>query len=480
MRRQTGLLVLALFLALSGLLAAQQEPQIQVQQNRAPDSGLDHAQTPAEAGVKLHPTPVDLGERKGWKISFPGGRPLATPAWADGQIFLGGGFGSHEFYCLDAATGEPVWVYKTADDGPTAAVHQDGRIAFNTESCELEILDVKGKRLWKKWLGDPLMSMPAIHDGRVLMAFPDSRGDRRHYLGCFALDSGKELWRRPIAGEIITAPVVSGGQVYLSTLEGVVYAFDLKSGKELWSAKNNATSSPALWRDRVYYSQRKEDRPQAGEVRQSEQLTSLDQATRAESEIPATRRRADYLDYKRKQTSTREAQNQAHDATVGFGGSKGDSKMGQAQGNLGEGSVYGVWSYQGGRPFFHDGRMYSSMGDELTCVDAASGKVLWKRKFNPGPEGVDRTLAPPALVNGRIFVATLYGEVACLDAKSGEPLWSVRAKEAFAFQPVVARGRVYLPTESGSLYCLETGDPADDGWYMWGADAEHTGAVREP
>mgnify|MGYP003782923451 CR=1 FL=1 len=46
-----------------------------------------------------------------------------------------------------------------------------------------------------------------------------------------------------------------------------------------------------------------------------------------------------------------------------------------------------------------------------------------------------------------------------------------------AFQPAVAGGRVYLGTDSGSLICLETGDPADDGWRMWGADASHNGRL---
>jgi outer membrane protein assembly factor BamB len=53
---------------------------------------------------------------------------------------------------------------------------EDGVIAFNTESCEIEVLTTSGRRLWKKWLGDPLMSMPAIVGGRVYMAYPDSRG----------------------------------------------------------------------------------------------------------------------------------------------------------------------------------------------------------------------------------------------------------------------------------------------------------------
>ncbi|MEN6448996.1 MAG: PQQ-binding-like beta-propeller repeat protein, partial [Thermoguttaceae bacterium] len=144
------------------------------------------------------------GKVKGWKVVIPGNRPLATPAVVGGKLFIGGGFGSYEFYAFDAKTGKLLWQYRTADDGPTAAVVDDGCVAFNTESCELEMLTTDGKPIWKKWLGDPLMSMPAIAGGRLLMAFPDSRGDREHRLACFELRTGKELWRQKIAGEIIT------------------------------------------------------------------------------------------------------------------------------------------------------------------------------------------------------------------------------------------------------------------------------------
>ncbi|MGE5195100.1 MAG: PQQ-binding-like beta-propeller repeat protein [Deltaproteobacteria bacterium] len=47
--------------------------------------------------------------------------------------------------------------------------------------------------------------------------------------------------------------------------------------------------------------------------------------------------------------------------------------------------------------------------------------------------------------------------------------------EPVAFQPAVAGGRVFLATSSGSLFCVETGDPNDDGWLMWGANATHDG-----
>ena len=95
------------------------------------------------------------GKRKGWKVTIPGEHALATPAIVDGKLFIGGGFGSHEFYAFDAQTGKMLWQYRTSDDGPTAAVVAEGYVAFNTESCELEILTADGKPVWKKWLGDP-------------------------------------------------------------------------------------------------------------------------------------------------------------------------------------------------------------------------------------------------------------------------------------------------------------------------------------
>jgi hypothetical protein len=52
--------------------------------------------------------------------------------------------------------------------------------------------------------------------------------------------------------------------------------------------------------------------------------------------------------------------------------------------------------------------------------------------------------------------------------------------ELLVFQPAVAKGRVYVSTTQGTLVCLETGDPKDDGRLMWGATAAHNGlATRE-
>jgi len=148
--------------------------------------------------------------------------------------------------------------------------------------------------------------------------------------------------------------------------------------------------------------------------------------------------------------------------------------------NLGKGSVCGVWSYQGSKPFICNGNLYSSMGDTLKCVDPTSEKILWEKNLHDKKKDqqTDSLTTPPALVNGKAFVGTTTGEVFCMGADKGKVLWSVNVGAPVLFQPAVVNGRVYVSTNNGGLFCLETGDAKDDGWLMWGANAGHNGAVK--
>ena len=49
-------------------------------------------------------------------------------------------------------------------------------MAFNTEICTVIVADaLTCKLLWQEWLGDPLMSQPAIAKGKLFMAHPVHR-----------------------------------------------------------------------------------------------------------------------------------------------------------------------------------------------------------------------------------------------------------------------------------------------------------------
>jgi outer membrane protein assembly factor BamB len=424
------------------------------------------------------------GKIRGWKVTIPGRRPLATPAFAEERIFLGGGFGSYEFYAFEAGSGRLAWQYQTTDDGPTAAVVADGHVAFNTESCELEVLTTAGRPVWKHWLGDPLMSMPAVGGSRVYCAYPDSRGDRQHYLGAFDLKTGQPYWKQRLSGEVISAPVLAQGQIYLATLDGTMYCFCQDSGAAVWEEQKNATSAPAVWEGRCYFSQRAE-MPAAAHagretVQQTEHLATRGTAARAATRaFPSTRTAADYLDYaKRKARSPVYRECELADGGVGFATHKGDAKMAQAMYNLGKGHISAVWAHQGSRPCMWNGRLYSALGDTLHCADPETRQPHWKQTVVDHGEGLellDGAVTPPAIVNGKIFLGTLDGKVQCLEAGSGEVLWTADLGESVVFQPAVACGRVYVGTNAGSLFCLETGDAGDDGWFMWGAGPHHNG-----
>jgi len=470
--------------------------------------------------------------KKGWKAVIPGGETLATPAVVDGKVFIGGGFNSTDFYALDAETGKPRWRYRTADHGPTAPVVDSGYVSFSTESCELEVLTAGGEPVWKKWLGVPLMSAPAIADGRVITAFPDSRGSRQYqyYLASFELRTGKELWRKEIADEVIAAPVIDDNRVFVATVDGTLHCFHAEDGAVAWVEKEqNATSAPTVWKDRCWFGRRQEETTtKAGRnvVQQTEQVAArgLD-AEGAVRDLTVTSRLADYLGsgkrsvmMARQGKSSKKYASQRVNAGMGFPSegirmAGGDSDVlpslppgyssaittasvkNTAATNLGQAGALGVWSYQGSRPLFYEGRLYAAMGDSLSCVDVKTEKVLWKKDFRSAKrerETSDKatprekeerlqyaTVTPPVLVNHKVFVGTSYGEVVCLSAATGDVLWKATIGKPVVSQPVVADGRIYVSTKAGILYCLNTGDPRDDGWLMWGANATHTGRVDE-
>ena len=77
----------------------------------------------------------------GFTIQLPSRAPIPTPTVYASKVYVSGGFHSKEFYCFDATTGALVWAIDLDDDGPTAAVCDDGVTVLNTESCTLFAVD---------------------------------------------------------------------------------------------------------------------------------------------------------------------------------------------------------------------------------------------------------------------------------------------------------------------------------------------------
>jgi Ca-activated chloride channel homolog len=426
-------------------------------------------------GLSATPFTSPSGQR-GWKVRIPGGRALATPAVVDGMVFVGGGFGSNEFYAFDAVTGRARWAIRVSDDGPTAAVVAEGRVVFNTESCTLFVVDARtGKHLWSRWLGDPLMSQPAIHAGVVYMAYPGPDGE--HRLIALTLADGATVFERRIAGDIISAPVVDGDSVYLTTTDGTVYRHALADGRLLFEKKMNATSAPSVAGGEIYVAQN--DPAAAGAATRKEGIRRMDKQGGYQGELQASKE-AKHLDPRVQERSGYAGKAKSDDASVGFGGgAPAAAKTGAARSNLGQGTVRGIWEYQGSRPTSVKDRNYVTQGDVVRGLDRVSGKVLWERKLAGDAEKVGGHLGtPPAYAAGKLVVGTVQGDVVGYAADGGAELFRVATGEEIRFQPALVGGRIFVGTTAGTLLGIETGDPTLDGWTMWGGGPAHDGPAQ--
>ena len=65
----------------------------------------------------------------------------------------------------------------------------------------------------------------------------------------------RELWRRRIASNGLSAPVCAGGRVFVGGTDGSVRALDIESGRDLWQMFSHAAVlyPPAYWNGRVIF-----------------------------------------------------------------------------------------------------------------------------------------------------------------------------------------------------------------------------------
>lgn len=406
-----------------------------------------------------------------WRARVEPPRAVPTPAVARDRVLVGGGFGSHAVYAFDTATGALAWIRETKDDGPTSLVVRGRFAAFNTESCTLEVIDVEtGQPVWSRWLGDPLLAQPAVSDDAVFAVYPQHGS---HWLGAFGLRDGAPLWSLALAHDAISAPVLADGHVYLSTYDGSVHCVDAASGKLAWAEQRRATSAPWIHRGEVFVSQREE--APAGEQATDpgpRERTSRYDSARGTHRHSYESKRAEYLHAAR--TKSREAFYQAHDASVGFGAAPSSAKLEHVERLFGHRSVSRTWRHQGSRPVVLNGVLYDSTGDRLEARDLVLGGVLWRWEAKTAADG-ERALTPPAVANGRVWVGSWDGRLVSLNAATGAVRWEVPVGGPVHWQPVASGGRVFAGLEQGELVCVETGDPCDDGWPMWGGGPGHNG-----
>ena len=119
-------------------------------------------------------------------------------------------------------------------------------------------------------------------------------------------------------------------------------------------------------------------------------------------------------------------------------------------------------------PVAHDGKVYFGLGNAgqaVVCVDAETGKLIWRRDA-PYP-----VFGSPAIADGTLFVGMgtgdmvntaeqlglePAGEIWALELESGREKWRYRLGATVLGAIAAADGQVYFGTRDGKFYCLST------------------------
>jgi outer membrane protein assembly factor BamB len=184
----------------------------------------------------------------------PTGEAMPTALYDDGFLYAGTGDG--HVYKLDANSGAQVWKSDIVSFVSMSSLVENADYVFvgGTDPNFFYAVDKKtGDVAWKVSIPDLVATgmgdcTPAYSNGTVVQEVTVDSGDAANPVAnvVLALDahSGRILWQKrlangPVPPAMKTAtPVIVGETVYEgSPVSGDYYAFDLKTGRELWKVK---------------------------------------------------------------------------------------------------------------------------------------------------------------------------------------------------------------------------------------------------
>lgn len=131
-------------------------------------------------------------------------------------------------------------------------------------------------------------------------------------------------------------------------------------------------------------------------------------------------------------------------------------------------------------PLIVENRVYIGTADgRLLALDRSSGAALWAVPFNAG----NAIWGKPAFADGIVYVATVGGRVHAVEAETGQEIDRWQTSGAIADSPVVTDDYIYVGSFDGQIHALNRFEYGSEAWnfpatdWIWGAPAVADGVV---
>lgn len=379
----------------------------------------DHLKWPAFRGaggqgiaaeMKL---PISWDAEKGanllWKTKVPLPGHSSPIIWDDKIFLTGADLKTRCVYCFDRADGRLLWtctiktqvvlpedfeVYEDTGLAAPSPVTDGKRVYAFFGTAEMAAVDFTGKQVWTVWFGPPdsgygLSSSPVLWDGKLILQLDqDGRAKGKSFLYAIDPADGKTIWKTPRdAPASWSTPIViktDKDEEIITCSDPFVISYEAKSGKEVWRAKVLATDIAPL---PVY---------------------------------------ADGMVYT--------ANDNAQLSAIRVGGTGDVTK------------THVAWTYEQGMPDVSspltDGKlliMAASGYGAVTCMDAKSGKRLWKQEFD------DMFWSSPTLVGRQVYLTDMKGKTHIFELAGAYKLLGMgTVGEKVITSPAFADSNIYI------------------------------------
>jgi eukaryotic-like serine/threonine-protein kinase len=169
-----------------------------------------------------------------------------SPACSEGHLFIGSDDGY--FYAINLDTERATWRVDVGAPIRSMPIVVDGLVYFGTNGGELLCVDMRGGVKWRFKAKRGIVSSPVFSGGAIYFSALDSV--------LYALDasSGWVIWRYRMDKGSISTPFVSGKSLYVGSADGNIYCVHTETGKEIWRYKtaHQVSGSPVLYNGAIY------------------------------------------------------------------------------------------------------------------------------------------------------------------------------------------------------------------------------------
>lgn len=283
--------------------------------------------------------------------------------------------------------------------------------------------------VWRFKAGDEIKSSPAIVDGRVYIGSSDE------HVYALDLQTGKQIWSATLDDMVEASPTVVDGGVYIGSLAGTLYALDAGTGSRRWTfSTGGKIVGGANWfkdpEGRLRILIGSHDAFLYGvDARTGESLWAYETGNYVNGSPAVGSGRCAFG---------------GCDAVIHILSIADGSKVGEVD----------TGAYIAASTAIHGDHVYvANYNGELLKAPLAGGKVVWRYTIDGAP-----FISSPAVTDEVVVIGGGDMRVHCVDNRTGKARWTYTTLGAVDSSPVIVGDKVLVGSDDGLLYLLRLAD----------------------